>query len=77
MVTKEPAEPEAREGGRMLLVLEVLFVLVTVAGLALWSVAVALVVAGVLGVLACERAAADRRGARERRGGDTVGGEPQ
>ncbi|MYS47543.1 hypothetical protein GTY23_41515 [Streptomyces sp. SID5998] len=64
MVTKEPVEPDAHAAGRGLLVLEVVFVLVVVAGLALWSVPVALVVGGVLGVLACERAAADRRAAR-------------
>ncbi|MFE2555977.1 hypothetical protein ACFXGT_08065 [Streptomyces sp. NPDC059352] len=68
MVKKEPAEPEARQGGRGLLVLEVVFVLVVMAGLALWSVPAALVVGGVLGVLACERAMAERRTARV--GGD-------
>ncbi|MFC9700921.1 hypothetical protein ACFTWD_09545 [Streptomyces sp. NPDC056943] len=66
MVKKEPAEPEARQGGRGLLVLEVVFVLVVMTGLALWSVPAALVVGGVLGVLACERAMAERRTA----GGD-------
>ena len=79
MVKKEPAEPEAREGGRGLLVLEVAFVLVLLAGLALWSVAGALVLGGVLGVLGCERAMsrADRRAAGARRGGDAGGGERQ
>ncbi|WP_406365284.1 hypothetical protein [Streptomyces sp. NBC_00645] len=56
-------------------VLETVFVLVAVAGLALWSVPAALVVGGVLGVLACERALADRRAAGERHGGEAVGGE--
>lgn len=77
MVKKEPAGPEARTGGRWLLVLEVVFVLVAVAGLALWSVPGALLAGGVLGVLACERASADRRAARVRRGGEAVGGEGQ
>jgi hypothetical protein len=39
----------------LLFVLEVLFVLVVVAGVAMWSVPAALVLAGVLGVLAIER----------------------
>lgn len=77
MVNKEPDEPEARTSGRGLLVLEVTFVLVVVAGLALWSVAGALVLGGGLGVLACERASADRRAAGARRGGDAAGGERQ
>ncbi|MBL3669056.1 hypothetical protein JL475_24295 [Streptomyces sp. M2CJ-2] len=69
-------EPGDAGGGRVLVVLvvlEVLFVLVALAGLALWSVRGALVVAGVLGVVACERALADRRGGR--RAADTAGGE--
>lgn len=77
MVKKEPAEPEARTGSSDLLLLEVLFVLVAVAGLALWNIPAALVVAGVLGVLACERAMAraDRRAAEGQRGGEAAGGE--
>ncbi|WP_262058527.1 hypothetical protein [Streptomyces sp. STR69] len=77
MVKKEPAEPEARTSAGDLLVLEVVFVLVGVAGLALWSVPAALVVAGVLGVLACERAMsrADRRAAGAGRGREATGGE--
>ncbi|WP_055526016.1 hypothetical protein [Streptomyces graminilatus] len=73
-------EPEASQGpgaDRWLVVLETLFVLVVVVGLALWSVAAGLVVGGVLGVLACERASADRRAAAGRHGGDTAGGERQ
>ncbi|MEV0441814.1 hypothetical protein AB0I84_05885 [Streptomyces spectabilis] len=58
-------------GGRLLVGLETLFVLVIVAGVAWWSVAGALVLGGLLGVLACERALADARG----RGGDGAGGE--
>lgn len=42
----------------MLLLLEVLFVLVAVAGVWMWSVPAALFLAGVLGVVACERASA-------------------
>ncbi|EGX60101.1 hypothetical protein SZN_09271 [Streptomyces zinciresistens K42] len=76
MVTREPAGPEGR-GGRWLLVVEVLFVLVAVAGLALWSVPGALLAGGVLGVLACERASADRRAAGVRAGGEAAGGERQ
>ncbi|MFD9047678.1 hypothetical protein [Streptomyces zaomyceticus] len=68
MVKKEPAKPEARQDGRGLLVLEVVAVVVVMTGLALWSVAAALVVGGVLGVLACERAMAERRT-------DSVGGD--
>ncbi|MGW3410252.1 hypothetical protein [Streptomyces sp. NPDC000888] len=60
---------------RRLVVLETVFVLVLVAGLGLWSAPVALVVGGLLGVLACERALADRRAAGERRGGEETGGE--
>ncbi|MFF9215620.1 hypothetical protein [Streptomyces viridosporus] len=71
MVKKE--EPGGAGGGRVLLVLEVLFVLVALGGLALWSVRGALVVAGVLGVVACERALADRRGGRRAAG--AAGGE--
>ncbi|MEV1063385.1 hypothetical protein [Streptomyces sp. NPDC050263] len=74
MVKKEPVEPEARAGGRWLLVLEALFVLVVVAGLALWSVPAAVMLGGVLGVLACERAMADRRAAGGQ-GGEQGGGE--
>lgn len=77
MVKKEPEEPEARTGGRGLLVLEVLFVLVAVAGLALWSVPGALLAGGLLGVLACERASADRRAVGLRHGGEGTGGERQ
>lgn len=40
----------------MLLLLEVLFVLVALAGVWMWSVPAALFLAGVLGVVACERA---------------------
>ncbi|MYV56513.1 hypothetical protein [Streptomyces sp. SID3212] len=46
---------------RALLIAEVLFVLVAVAGIALWSVPAGLLAAGVLGTLACERASAAGR----------------
>ncbi|MCL6733299.1 hypothetical protein [Streptomyces neyagawaensis] len=65
------------KGVRRLVVLEVVFVLVLVAGVALWSVPGALVLGGVLGVLACERALADRRVPGEGRGGEAAGGERQ
>lgn len=42
----------------LLTVLEVGFVLLIVTGVALWSIAAALIVAGVAGVVAVERAAA-------------------
>ncbi|MFE9738820.1 hypothetical protein [Streptomyces sp. NPDC006477] len=44
-----------------LFVLEVLFVLTVVAGVAMWSVPAGLVLAGVLGVVAVEREQAQRR----------------
>jgi hypothetical protein len=67
--------------GRWLVILETVFVLVIVAGVALVHVPGALMLAGVLGVLACERALA-RRQAEERvpgegRGGEAAGGERQ
>jgi len=72
MVTKEPAEPErARPGDLELLILEVVFVLVLLVGLSLWSVPAAVVLGGLLGVVACERAMSDRRAA----GGEQGGGE--
>lgn len=77
MVTKEPEKARAHLPGRGLLVLEAVFVLVAVAGLALWTVPGAVVAGGVLGVLACERASADGRAAEERRGGEAAGGERQ
>lgn len=73
----EGAKGRRPRGGLWLVVLETLFVLVIVAGLALWSVPVALVVGGVLGVLACERALADRRVPGQGRGGEAAGGERQ
>ncbi len=79
MVSKEDeaeqAAYERRRVRRRLVALETVFVLVLVAGLGLWSVPAALVVGGLLGVLACERALADRRAAGVRRGGEAVGGE--
>ncbi|MFE1925804.1 hypothetical protein ACFW91_24935 [Streptomyces asoensis] len=57
---KDPERSGARTDGRGLLALEVTFVLVVVAGLALWSVPAALMLGGVLGVLACERTMARR-----------------
>ncbi|WP_314411372.1 hypothetical protein [Streptomyces sp. DSM 40484] len=73
----ERAAYERRRVRRRLVVMETVFVLVLVAGLGLWSVPAALVVGGVLGVLACERASADGRAAGVRRGGEAVGGERQ
>ncbi|MER7967681.1 hypothetical protein ABTX35_01460 [Streptomyces sp. NPDC096080] len=73
MVTKEPAGEPERASRLVLLFLEAVFVVVAVAGLALWSVPGALVAAGVLGALACERASADRRAAVSPAGGE--GGE--
>jgi hypothetical protein len=76
VVKNDEAEESAGGSGvPWLVVLETVFVLVVVAGLGLWSVPAALVVGGVLGVLACERASADRRAAGERHGGEAVGGE--
>lgn len=49
----------------MLIVIEVVFVLVTLSGVALWSVPAALVITGLLGVLGAERHSADRRAARQ------------
>ncbi|MFD8404658.1 hypothetical protein ACFV1G_08240 [Streptomyces anulatus] len=46
-----------------LFVLEVLFVLAVVVGLAMWSVPAGLVLAGTLGVVAVEREQARRKGA--------------
>lgn len=60
---------------RALFVYEVLFVLAAVGGVALWSVPAGLVAGGVLGVLACERASAERRAAGGQRGGSAGGGE--
>lgn len=61
----------------VLLVLEVAFVVLALAGVALVYVPAALVLGGLAGVLACERALADRRAAEGRRGGDAAGGERQ
>lgn len=47
----------------LLNVLEVLFLLAVVGGLAMWSVPAGLVLAGVLGVVAVEREQARRKGA--------------
>jgi hypothetical protein len=77
VVKDRTEETRGRRRGRLLDALETLFVLVLVAGLGLWSVPAALVVGGLLGVLACERASADRRAAEGRRGGEAVGGERQ
>lgn len=74
MVKDRAEETKGRGQGRWLDAFEVVFVLVVVAGVALWSVPAALVLGGVVGVLACERASADRRVARVRRG-DGDGGE--
>lgn len=48
----------------VLTVLEVAFVAAVVAGVGMWSIPAALVLAGVLGVLAIERAQADRKAKR-------------
>ncbi|MFJ8347636.1 hypothetical protein ACIQ9J_14930 [Streptomyces sp. NPDC094153] len=61
----------------VLLAIEVAFVVLVLAGAALVYVPAALVLGGLAGVLACERALADRRVAGERRGGDAAGGERQ
>ncbi|MCX4974224.1 hypothetical protein [Streptomyces sp. NBC_00620] len=80
-MNKDETEEETSDQGGVqvpwLVVLETVFVLVIVAGLGLWSVPVALVVGGLLGVLACERALADWRAAGVRRGGEAAGGERQ
>jgi hypothetical protein len=55
----------------VLTVLEVGCVLVGLVGVALWSVPAALVLGGVLGVVALERAAQGAERAREDRGGKT------
>lgn len=47
-----------------LFVVEVLFLLAVVAGVAMWSVPAALVLAGVLGVLAVEREQGRRKGGK-------------
>jgi hypothetical protein len=62
---------------RVLLALEVVFVLVVVVGVALWSVPAAMVLGGVLGALACERASAVGRAVGVRHGGEAAGGERQ
>ncbi|MEV3946982.1 hypothetical protein AB0K57_04870 [Streptomyces halstedii] len=46
----------------MVIVVEVLFVLVALVGVGMWSVPAALVLAGVLGALAVERWQAERKG---------------
>lgn len=53
----------------LLVVCEALFVVVGLAGVGLWSVPAALVIGGVLGVLAVERAQATRTAAQEERNG--------
>ncbi|MEV6477627.1 hypothetical protein [Streptomyces sp. NPDC051657] len=47
-------------------VLEIVFVLTALAGVAMWSLPAALLTAGVLGVLAVERAQADRAAAKKK-----------
>lgn len=74
-MVKDRATAEADARGRWLDATEVMFVVAGLIGVALWSVPAALVLTGVLGVLACERASADRRVAEGRRGGDAAGGE--
>lgn len=49
----------------MLIVCEVVFVLVALSGVALWSVPAALLTGGVLGVLAAERISAARANAQQ------------
>lgn len=46
----------------VILAVEVLFLLAALAGVAMWSVPAALVLGGVLGVLAAEREQAKRKG---------------
>lgn len=50
--------------------LEVLFVLAALSGVAMWSLPAALIVAGVLGVLAVERHAAERPPEKEKEVGE-------
>lgn len=45
-----------------MILMEVLFLLVALVGVALWSLPAALVLGGVLGVVAVERAQAQRKG---------------
>lgn len=48
-------------------VLEILFVLSALVGVAMWSVPAALILAGVLGVVAVERTQADRARAEQKK----------
>ena len=52
----------SEQGDHTLFVAEVLFLLAVVAGVAMWSVPAALILAGVLGVLAVEREQGRRKG---------------
>lgn len=58
-----------------LLALEVVFILAGLFGVACWSVPAALVLAGVLGVWACERAAGEKKRAAEAAAERKSGGE--
>ncbi|MGW0032116.1 hypothetical protein ACWDXD_20100 [Streptomyces sp. NPDC003314] len=51
---------------KLLVVLEVVFVLAVVAGVGMWSVPAGLVLAGVLGVVAVEREQATRKAVKRR-----------
>lgn len=73
MVKDRAEETKGRSRDRWLDAFEVVFVLVVVAGVALWSVPAALVLGGVAGVLACERASVTGRVAEGRRGGGDGG----
>lgn len=57
----------------LLTVIEVLFVLVALSGVALWSVPAALLAGGLLGVLAVERASTARKAAQLALEQDTKG----
>lgn len=58
-----------------LLALEVVFILAGLYGVACWSVPAALVLAGVLGVWACERAAAETKRVAEEQRKNAAGGD--
>ncbi|MEU5908919.1 MULTISPECIES: hypothetical protein [Actinomycetes] len=59
---------------RVLLACEVTFVVLALVGVALVNVPAALMLGGLAGVLACERALVDKRAAGARHGGDAAGG---
>ncbi|MEV7871499.1 hypothetical protein AB0P17_36615 [Streptomyces sp. NPDC088124] len=60
---------------RVLFAAEVVFVVAAVVGVGIWSIPAALVAGGTLGLLACERASAEKRAAAQRHGRRTTGGD--